>query len=122
MPRVQRMFSGISAVIALIGLTACSDSGGGVVVAGESPGAVAAIAVSPSSSTIQVGLTVQMTATLLDGSGNEVSGDVTWTSSNLIVASVDSGGLVRGLVAGASTITANVNTISGDATVTVVNP
>jgi len=122
MPRVQRMFSRISAVVALIGLTACSDSGGGVLVPGGSPGAVAAIAVSPSSATIQVGLTVQMTATLLDGAGNEVSGDVTWTSSNLVVASVDSGGLVRGLVAGASTITATVNTISGGATVTIVNP
>ena len=122
MPRVQRMFSRISAVVALIALTACSDSGGGFVVAGESPGAVAAIAVSPSSATIQGGLTVQMTATLLDGAGNEVSGDVTWTSSNLVVASVDSGGLVRGLVAGASTITAIVSTISDGATVTVVNP
>ncbi len=122
MPRVQRMFSRISAVVALIGLTACSGSGGGVVVPGESAGAVAAIAVSPSAATIQVGLTVQMTATLVDGAGNEVSGDVTWTSSNLIVASVDSGGLVRGLVAGASTIPATVNTISDGATVTVVNP
>ena len=122
MPRVQRMFSRISAVVALIALTACSDPGGGVLVPGASPGAVAAIAVSPSSATIQVGLTLQMTATLLDGAGNEVSGNVTWTSSNLIVASVDSGGLVRGLVAGASTITATVNTISDGATVTVVNP
>ena len=122
MPRVQRMFSGISAVIALIGLTACSDSGGGVVVPGESAGAVADITVSPSSSTIQVGRTVQMIATPVDGAGNDVSGDVTWTSSNPIVASVDSGGLVRGLVAGASTITATVNTISDGATVTVVNP
>ncbi len=122
MPKVRRMFSRISAVIVLIGLTACRDSGGGVVVPGESPGAVAAIAVSPSSSTIQVGLTVQMTATPVDGAGNEVSGDVTWTSSNLIVASVDSGGLVSGLAAGASTITATVNTISDGATVTVVDP
>ena len=56
MPRVQRMFSRISTVIALIGLTACSDSGGGVVIPGESPGAVAGVAVSPSASTIQVGL------------------------------------------------------------------
>ncbi len=122
MPRVQRMVSRISAVVALIGLTACSGSGSGVVVPGASAGAVAAIAVSPSSSTIQVGLTVQMTATLVDGVGNEVSGDVTWTSSNLVVASVDSGGLVRGLVAGASTITATVSTISDGATLTVVNP
>ena len=81
MARVQGTFPRISAVVALIGLTACSDSGGGVVVPGESAGAVADITVSPSSSTIQVGLTVQMTATPVDGAGNDVSGDVTWTSS-----------------------------------------
>ena len=121
MPRVQRMFSRISAVVALIGLTACSDTGTGIQIPGASPGAVAGVIVSPSSASIEVGLTVQMTATLVDGEGNEVSGDVSWTSSNLTVASVDSEGLVSGLVAGASTITATINTISGGATVTVVN-
>lgn len=122
MPRVPRMFSRISAVVALIGFTACSDTGGGVLVPGSSPGAVAAIAVSPSSASIQVGLTVQMTATLLDGVGNEVSGNVSWTSSDLNVAAVDSEGLVTGLVAGAATITGTINTISDGATVTVVDP
>ena len=120
MPKVHRMFSRISAVVALIGLAACADSGGGILVPGAGPGAVAAIAVSPSSASIQVGLTVQMTATLIDGVGNEVSGDVSWTSSNLIMASVDSNGLVTGLVEGATTITATINTISGGATVTVL--
>ena len=122
MPRVPRMSSRISAVIVFVGLTACSDTGGGVLVPGASPGAVSAVAVSPSSASVQVGLTVQMTATLIDGQGNEASGDVSWTSSNTVVASVDSGGLVTGLVAGAATITATVNSVSGSATVTVVNP
>ena len=121
MPRMHRMFSRISAVVALIGLTACSDSGGGLLVPGASPGAVVGVIVSPSSASITVGLTVQMTATLIDGQGDVVSGDVSWATSNLTVASVDSGGLVTGLVEGASTITATFNTISGGATVTVVN-
>ena len=122
MPRVQQVFSQISAVVALVGLTACGDSGSGIQIPGASPGAVAAITVSPSSASIQVRLTVQMAATLVDGQGNEVSGDVSWTSSDLTVASIDSGGLVTGLVAGAETITATSNTISGGAIVTVVNP
>ena len=122
MPKVRRISSRISAVVLFIGLTACSGSGGGILVPGSSPGAVAAIAVSPSSASIQVGLPLQMTATLVDGVGNEVSGDVSWSSSSNIVASVDSEGLVTGLVAGAATITATINTISGGATVTVVNP
>ncbi len=121
MPNVHPMFSRIAAVLVLIGLSACSDSGGGFQVPGASPGAVSAVAVSPSSASIEVGLTVQMTATLIDGQGNEASGDVSWTSSNLTVASVDSEGLVTGLVAGASTITATNNTTSGGATVTVVD-
>ena len=122
MPRVHAMFSRISAVVALIGLTACGDSGSGIQITGANPGAVAGVIVSPSSASIQVGLTVQMIATLVDGQGNEASGDVSWTSSDLNVASVDSGGLVTGLVAGAETITATSNTISGGAIVTVVNP
>ena len=122
MPRVDTMFSRISAVVALIGLTACGDSGSGIHIPGSSPGAVAAVTVSPSSASIQVGLTVQMAATVVDGQGNEVSGDVSWTSSDPAVASVDSGGLVTGLVAGTATITATINTISGGAIVTVVNP
>ena len=121
MPRAYLMISRISAVVALIGLTACTDSGTGFQIPGASPGAVAGVIVSPSSASIEVGLTVQMTATLVDGAGNEVSGEVSWTSSDLNVATVDSEGLVEGLVAGASTITAAINTISGGATVTVVN-
>ncbi len=122
MPRTYLMFSPISAVVALIGLMACTDTGTGFQIPGASSGSVAGVIVSPSSASIEVGLTVQMTATLVDGEGNEVSGEVSWTSSNLNVASVDSEGLVSGLVAGASTITATVNTISGGATVTVVDP
>ena len=122
MPRVHTMFSRISAVVLLIGLASCGDSGSGIQIPGSSPGAVAAVTVSPSSASIQVGLTVQMAATVVDGQGNEVSGDVSWTSSDPAVASVDSGGLVTGLVAGTATITATINTISGGAIVTVVNP
>ncbi len=106
MPRVQRMFSWISAVVVVIGLTACSDSGGGILIPGSGPGAVVGVVVSPSSASIQVGRTVQMTATQVDGVGNEMSGDVSWTSSNLVVASVDSKGLVAEQAAGAVTITA----------------
>jgi len=115
------MFSQIWTVVALIGLTACSDSGVGFQIPGESPGAATGVLVSPSSASITVGLTVQMSATLVNDAGNEVSGDVSWTSSNLTVASLDSQGLVTGLAPGASTITATISTTSGGAIVTVVN-
>ncbi len=63
-----------------------------------------------------------MTATLVDGNGNEASGDVSWSSSSSIVASVSDDGLVLGLAAGAVTITATAGTVFGGGTVTVVDP
>ena len=121
MPGVQRMFSWISAAIVVIALTACSDSGGGILIPGSGPGAVVGVVVSPSSASIQVGRTVQMTATLVDGAGSEVPGDVSWASSNSNVASVSDKGLVTGVVAGAVTITATAGAASRGATVTVVD-
>ncbi len=121
MPRVPRIASRISAVIALTGLTACSPSGGGILVPGAGPEAVMAVMVSPSSATIEVGLTLQMTATLIDGVGSEVPGEVSWASSSSSVASVSDEGLVRAVAAGAVTITATAGTFSRGATVTVVD-
>ena len=40
MPRVHTMFSRISAVVLLIGLASCGDSGSGIQIPGSSPGAV----------------------------------------------------------------------------------
>ena len=122
MPRVLRCALRISVVVAFGWTTACGSSGDGILVPGTGPGAARNIRVSPTLSTIQVGAIVQMTATLLDAAGNEVPGNASWSSSNLTVASVTNQGLVRGLAAGASTITASSGTLSGGASVTVVDP
>ena len=122
MARMPRSASRISALVALISLMACSGSNTGILVPGSTPGAVAGVIVSPSSATVEVGLTAQMTATLVDGNGNEASGDVSWSSSSSIVASVSDDGLVLGLAAGAVTITATVGTVFGGGTVTIVDP
>ena len=121
MPRVPRIASRISAVVALTGLTACSPSNGGILVPGSGPGAVVAVMVSPSSASVEVGLTLQMTASSVDGAGKEVPADVSWASSNNNVASVSDEGLVRAVAAGAVTITATAGTISRGASVTVVD-
>ncbi len=121
MPRGPRIAFRISAVVALTGLTTCSPSDGGILVPGPGPGAVVAVMVSPNSASIEVGLTLQMTATLVDGVGTEVPGDVSWTSSNNNVAPVTDEGLVTGMAAGAVTITATAGTASRGATVTVVD-
>ncbi len=121
MPSVPRIASRTSAVVALTGLMACSPSDGGILVPGSGPAAAVAILVSPSSASVEVGLTLQMTATLVDDAGNELSGDVSWASSNSNVASVSDAGLVMAVAAGAVTITATSGTASRGATVTVVD-
>ena len=121
MPRVPRIKSRISAIVALGGLVACSPSEGGILIPGFGPGAAVAVIVSPSSASMEVGQTLQMTATLVDGVGREVPGAVSWASSRDIVATVNDGGLVTGVALGAVTITATAGTLSRSASVTVVD-
>ena len=84
---------------------------------------VASVTVAPSSPSIGVGSTVQLTATLKDSAGNTLTGrPVSWASGSALVASVNSSGLVTGVAAGSSTITAASGSVSGTATVTVTGP
>jgi len=86
-------------------------------------GMVVSVGVTPSSSTIIVGKTGALVATLTDAQGNVVTNQVvTWTSDNTSVASVDSHGVVTGVGLGSATITASSNGMSGTATVVVVRP
>jgi len=81
---------------------------------------VASVTVSPASASVGIAQTVQLTATPKDANGNPLTGRVvTWASSNPLVASVTSSGLVTGLVAGTATITATSEGQNGTATVTV---
>src|SRR5438132_13339816 len=81
---------------------------------------VSSVTVSPASATVQVGLTVQLTATPKDANGNPLTGRaVTWSSSNTSVAGVDGNGLVTGGTAGSATITATSEAQSGTSRLTV---
>ena len=84
-------------------------------------GQVASVRVQPSVDTVQVGSSVQLTATPLDASGNPISGvSVSWSSSATSVATVDDSGKVTGVAQGTATIGATAAGQSGKATVTVV--
>jgi uncharacterized protein YjdB len=84
------------------------------------PPRVTSISVAPSQSSVQVGRTQQLSATVRDQNGNAMTGQtVTWTSSNAGVARVDAAGLVTAVAAGGATITASVGAVSGTASVTV---
>ena len=81
---------------------------------------VSTVDVTPTSATILVNGTVQLTATPKDASGNPLTGrTVTWATSNAAVATVTASGLVDGVAAGSATITATSEGKTGQATITV---
>lgn len=84
------------------------------------PVPVASVTVSPSSPSVQVGATTQLSAVTRDASNNVLSGRVvTWASGNTGIATVSSSGLVTGVAAGTTSITATSGGISGSANITV---
>jgi uncharacterized protein YjdB len=85
---------------------------------------VATVSVSPASSTLLVGATVQLSATTRDASSNVLTGRVvTWSSANANIASVNAAsGLVTAVGAGSATITATSETKTGTAVITVSVP
>src|SRR6266550_1447147 len=81
---------------------------------------VASISVTPASSSVLVGATVQLSATTRDASNNVLTGRlVTWSSTNAGIASVNSSGLVSGVSAGTTQVTATSEGIASSATITV---
>lgn len=81
---------------------------------------VATVAVSPATVSVLPGATTQLTATLSDASGHQLSGrTVTWASSDQSKATVSQTGLVTGVAYGQVTITATSEGKSGSATVKV---
>src|SRR5256885_1790772 len=113
--------------------TATADTGSVKVVARGNQGGVAdtavvrvapipvrTVTVAPASASVLVGQLLPLSATLADSAGNVLSGrPVTWASSNTVVATVSSTGLVSGLAPGVATITATSEGMSGTAAVTV---
>ena len=80
---------------------------------------VASVTVTPKTPSMQVGNTVQLSATTRDAKGNTLTGRVvTWGSGNGN-ATVSGTGLVTGVSVGTSVITATSETINGTATATV---
>ncbi|HKT49630.1 MAG TPA: Ig-like domain-containing protein [Candidatus Angelobacter sp.] len=84
--------------------------------------AIASIAVTPVGLTLGIGIHQQYTATAIytDGSSQDLSSAVTWSSSAQSVATVDNTGLATTVAAGTTTITATVGAFSDTSTLTVV--
>jgi len=81
---------------------------------------IASFTVSPDTLAIVTGTTVGLTATLRAGSGQELLGrSVVWTSTNELVATVDSAGRVTGVGEGEASIVAASDGVEGTAAITV---
>src|SRR3974390_383178 len=81
------------------------------------------VVVSPTSASIGVGKTIQMTAfgTYDDGKRNQIKSGLTWSTSSAGVANIDiNSGIATGISAGTATITGEAQGLSGTGTLTVV--
>jgi hypothetical protein len=76
--------------------------------------AVTAVSVSPTTASINIGVTTQLTKTIAPT--NATNQNVTWSTSNASVATVNTSGLVTGVATGTATIT--VTTVDGSKTAT----
>jgi alpha-tubulin suppressor-like RCC1 family protein len=96
-----------------------SEGGGG----GGSPNGsvVASVRVSPTTATLPLRTSVQLTATARDANGGLIYGlPVTWVSDKTAVATVDTTGLVTAVAAGAAMIMARVEGKQSSASLSVV--
>ena len=105
-------------VTAVAGLTACGGSDG--VTEPPAPPSVASVEVAPAAASLEIGQTIQLSATTRGTNGSVISGrTVTWSSSEPSVARVSASGLVTGESGGNAQITATAEGVSGIASVAV---
>jgi len=107
------------AVMALLTLC-CACSGGGTG-PGDVTGPVASIAVDAATTTsVFIGSTISLVASAHNSSGATIGGQTfTWSSSNPLVATVSSAGVVTGVAAGVASISASIGSIVGQNTIAV---
>jgi len=114
--------SGLATVSHIGSATVTATAGGksGHALFSVTAGGVSSVSVTPSSGTVDVGKTLQLSVSATDAAGNAVAGrTAVWASSNSSAATVNSGGLVTGVAAGSSNISATVDGKSESATITV---
>lgn len=80
-----------------------------------------AIAVTPSPASVAAGATQQFaaTATYSDGSTADITSSAAWATANSAVATINSSGLATGVAAGTTTVSASLNSTTGNSQLTV---
>ena len=105
--RNRKVWGALLLIGLVVPLTSCSN-----------PSGLDSVQVSPATQSITVGQSLQFSATGTFGNANhaskkDISSQVTWTSSNTAVASVDTTGLATALATGTATITASAQGYAG---------
>ncbi len=113
--------TGVGSGTTTVSATSEGVTGGATVVVVPIP--VASVDVAPDSVSLNVSETVTLSATTLDGSGGALTGrTVTWTSTDVAVATVDGvSGLVTAASAGSTSVVATSEGVSDTAVVVVVD-
>jgi len=127
---MNRTLLSVAAIgLAIASIVSCSDKNAtgpdGIVATDVNTAAyrsVASVSVSLQPASVAAGDSAKATAVLRDSRGRIVNSTVTWSASVSSVASVSSAGVVRGVVAGTSSITATHGSRTGSATMTVTSP
>src|SRR5882724_7594439 len=120
---MMRYSSGIvhaALLLCFAGLIAgCGFSSNSISIVGPPPPTLTSISVAPANLTLHTGSTCQFIATggYSDGSQQDITASVTWSSATATVASISnvagSGGIAAAVSAGSTTITAASGTLSG---------
>ena len=114
---------GVGTGEAVITATVDDVPGTATLVVTEPPPVVSSVTVSPSMASIETGETQQFEAMALTSDGMAIPGvTFAWTSSDMMVATIDDAGLATGVGAGDAVITATVDNVSGTAMLTVSVP
>lgn len=103
-----------------------SRNGGGETLSGNArvavvPEKVADVSITPASPTLQRGDSLQLTATITDENGDEMSRPAKWSTSDPAVADVDDDGTIVGTGDGEARISARASNVEDTAHVTVTS-
>jgi 6-phosphogluconolactonase (cycloisomerase 2 family)/uncharacterized protein YjdB len=108
-------------------IAGCGFSSNSISIVGPTPPTLTSISVAPANLTLHVGSTRQFIATgsYSDGSQQNITASVTWSSTAATVASINnvagSNGIATAVAAGSTTITAASGTLSGSTTLNVTS-
>lgn len=108
----------VCVMVGWLGLVGCGDNKDN---GGTNTPTLQSISITPGTASVATGATVQLTAmgALTDGTSQDLTTTVTWSSSSTATATVSSTGVVTGVAVGNATITATSGSTSATATVNV---